>query len=171
MRHLVATTALVLIASGIGLADYVELSDWGPVGDSDYEFHYKYYRETFEPDDPAFLDTGGTWTLTYMLDNAYLISGASYWDSGTIFNDGTAAIWTYNGNDLPGPDSVYGTFDLKVTNAHGNIDWVTYTVDFDGDGTDDFSGQVLAPLPEPGTFALASLGLAAIAVRLRRRRD
>jgi hypothetical protein len=157
------------MASGIGLADYVELSDWASAGSSDYEFHYKYYRETTNPDDPDFLDTDGTWTLTYMLDNAYLIGGPTYWDSGTILNDGTAAIWTYNGNDLPGPESVYGTYDLVVTNAHGHIDWVTYTVDFDGDGTDDFSGQVLAPTPEPGTLVLVGLGVVGIAVRVRRR--
>ncbi|MGC9318771.1 MAG: PEP-CTERM sorting domain-containing protein [Armatimonadota bacterium] len=169
MRHIATTIALALIASGIGLADYVELSDWGHVGGSDYEFHYKYYRETFDSEDPEFLDTGGTWTLTYMLDNAHLIGGPAYWDSGTILNDGTAAVWTYNGGDLPEPDSVYATFDLVVTNPSGHIDWVTYTVDSDGDGSDDFSGQVLAPLPEPGTLLLTSLGLAAIGARLRRR--
>ncbi len=170
MRVVAVVMALLAVTMGAAFADSVTLDDWGPFGADYYDYHYTYYRDA----GTTLVANQSTWTLFNVvgLDGAFSDStGPVYWDAGVFSPDLTAVTWTYLGGEDGSQQDNYTTFDLIVYHPGGNTGLTRYEIDTDGDGESDTVAEVLGPTPEPGTMALALLGIGAIAVRVRRRGD
>ncbi len=169
MRHVIVAFIALMLAVSTAAADYVTLDFVRDAGGGNWGWNYQYHRDPVpETVGPGDLDVGGTWEIDGIVQPINL-GTPNEWPTSEILPGG--ARFTYGGNDLPGPDATYGYFDILVQQETRHGDLVPYEIDLDGDGVTDATGDVLAPTPEPGTLALAAIGLCAIAARVRRRRD
>lgn len=163
---------VLALSASLACADYLDMGFYEDLTGGQWGFHYRYYRDGTSPGEDDYLVGGGTWTLEGEV-SATTLGTPTYWPDSKLSADGTAATWTYNGEDLEnpeGPDGSYSYFDVLYHHPSAHFDYVPYEIDADGDGTPETTGEVLAPTPEPGTMALALVGLGALAGHLRRRR-
>lgn len=167
MKRIAIICALVAMGATTAAADYVELVDYNYLGGTSWGWNYRYVRTVFDTNDSEFLETGGTWGL-YTPTPTVSVGSPNRWTKDVLPH---GPEWTYDGSDLPNPETSYGEFDIVFSQENLHFDDVPYEIDTDGDGTPDTTSTVTAPTPEPGTMALALVGLGAIATRLRRRRD
>jgi len=156
---LISLVACLVATAGVH-ADYVEFRERQyNEGDGDYTWRYRYWRsDTLTADE-------STWALTGTA-GVTIGSGALYWaDYADLGPYGTSAEWTYEGGDDPQLDT-YATFEVRSAAASG---LVLYEIDTDGDSSIDYSDYIDGPVPEPGTLALITVGIAVLGMRLRRR--
>ena len=161
-----ATATISGVADGSGNYDYtITLNNTDPY----YALNGFWYGWTYDGNNlyssPSSVGNSLGWNNTVSYDY-YYYNYSIEWDNssgyGTALSPGQSAIFTFTSPDAPG--------DITADPSGESVAYV-YGIDgsqgYPGYSTDVFS-PTLIPAPEPSTWALLTMGLAALAISTKR---
>ncbi len=164
----VAAVGTGLPTTTLASPGYVELPGMPTTGThSSYDFWFKDAATLYVADDGSAANGGGiqkwtfdgtTWTLAYTLLNNGTATTGTRGLAGTVDGSGNAVLFATT--------SISSTANtlIEVIDTGANA---TATLLATAPTGDAFRGVEFLPVPEPGTVALISLGLAALLIRRR----